>query len=85
MSENNIISEANHPGGKCPFSHGSATSPKSSGTTNKDWWPNHLNLSILHQHDKKSNPLGEEFDYAEEFNKLDYNALKKRPASPYDR
>ncbi|WP_054712717.1 catalase/peroxidase HPI [Bacillus sp. JCM 19041] len=77
MSENNIISEANHPGGKCPFSHGSATSPKSSGTTNKDWWPNHLNLSILHQHDKKSNPLGEEFDYAEEFNKLDYNALKK--------
>lgn len=77
MSENNIISEANHPGGKCPFSHGSATSPKFSGTTNKDWWPNHLNLSILHQHDKKSNPLGDEFDYAEEFNKLDYNALKK--------
>ncbi|WP_078391056.1 catalase/peroxidase HPI [Shouchella patagoniensis] len=77
MSENNIISEANHQGGKCPFSHGSTTSPKFSGTTNKDWWPNHLNLSILHQHDKKSNPLGEEFDYAEEFNKLDYDALKK--------
>ncbi|MED1562009.1 catalase/hydroperoxidase HPI(I) [Alkalihalobacillus alcalophilus ATCC 27647 = CGMCC 1.3604] len=80
MSENNIISEANHggnSGGKCPFSHGSTTSQKSSGTTNKDWWPNQLNLNILHQHDKKSNPLGEEFDYAEEFNKLDYDALKK--------
>lgn len=77
MSENNIISEANHSGGKCPFSHGSTTSPKSSGTTNKDWWPNHLNLSILHQHDKKTNPLGEEFNYAEEFEKLDYDALKQ--------
>ncbi|MDQ0268591.1 catalase/peroxidase HPI [Cytobacillus purgationiresistens] len=77
MTKNNIISEANHPEGKCPFSHGSATSQKSSGTTNKDWWPNQLNLNILHQHDKKSNPLGEEFDYAEEFNKLDYYALKQ--------
>ncbi|WP_246941703.1 catalase/peroxidase HPI [Bacillus pinisoli] len=63
--------------GKCPFNHGAATSPQTSGTTNKDWWPNQLNLNILHQHDKKSNPLGEEFDYAEEFQKLDYQALKK--------
>ncbi|TXC89376.1 catalase/peroxidase HPI [Metabacillus litoralis] len=64
-------------GGKCPFNHGSTTSPKVSGTTNKDWWPNQLNLNILHQHDKKSNPMGEEFNYAEEFKKLDYDALKK--------
>ncbi|GIN63633.1 catalase-peroxidase [Robertmurraya siralis] len=59
----------------CPF-HGGATSPKTSGTTNTDWWPNALNLNILHQHDKKSNPMGEDFDYAEEFKKLDYDALK---------
>ncbi|GMK40625.1 catalase-peroxidase [Paenibacillus sp. CCS19] len=63
--------------GKCPVMHGSATSYKSSGTSNRDWWPNQLNLSILHQHDRKSNPMGEDFDYAEEFQKLDYNALKQ--------
>lgn len=60
----------------CPF-HGGATSPKSSGTSNRDWWPNALNLNILRQHDKKSNPMGEDFDYAEEFLKLDYDALKQ--------
>ena len=63
--------------GKCPVHHGGATSPKSSGTSNKDWWPNQLNLNILHQHDRKSNPMGEDFDYAEEFKKLDYHALKQ--------
>lgn len=60
----------------CPF-HGGATSNKSSGKTNRDWWPNALNLNILHQHDRKPNPMGEEFDYAEEFKKLDYDALKQ--------
>jgi catalase-peroxidase len=60
----------------CPF-HGGATSNKSSGTANRDWWPNALNLNILHQHDRKSNPMGEDFDYAEEFKKLDYDALKQ--------
>ncbi|WP_127533995.1 catalase/peroxidase HPI [Paenibacillus kobensis] len=63
--------------GKCPFGHGSATSPQSSGTSNRDWWPNQLNLNILHQHDRKSNPMGEDFDYREEFQKLDYHALKQ--------
>ena len=63
--------------GKCPFHHGSATSLQSAGTTNRDWWPNQLNLSILHQHDRKSNPMDEDFDYAEEFEKLDYFALKE--------
>ena len=43
----------------------------------EDWWPNQLNLNILHQHDKKSNPMGEDFDYRKEFKKLDYDALKK--------
>ncbi|WP_449622056.1 catalase/peroxidase HPI [Robertmurraya sp. Marseille-Q9965] len=60
----------------CPF-HGGATSAKTSGTTNKDWWPNALNLNILRQHDKKSNPMGEDFDYLEELKKLDYDALKQ--------
>lgn len=63
--------------GKCPVMHGAATSNKSGGTSNRDWWPNQLNLNILHQHDKKSNPMGEYFDYAEEFKKLDYHALKQ--------
>ncbi|MEO0249884.1 MAG: catalase/peroxidase HPI [candidate division WOR-3 bacterium] len=47
------------------------------GRTNRDWWPDQLNLDILHQHSSKSNPMGEEFNYAEEFKKLDYAALKK--------
>jgi catalase-peroxidase len=47
------------------------------GTSNRDWWPNQLNLKILHQHSAKSNPMGEEFNYAEEFKKLDLEALKK--------
>ncbi|RNB88465.1 catalase/peroxidase HPI [Brevibacillus nitrificans] len=63
--------------GKCPFSHGSTTSHHPSATSNKHWWPNQLNLNILHQHDRKSNPMGEDFDYAEEFKKLDYQALKQ--------
>ena len=62
---------------KCPVMHGSLTNNSSGGTSNKDWWPNQLNLSILHQHDKKSDPMDEGFDYAEEFQKLDYEALKK--------
>ncbi len=63
--------------GKCPVMHGGATSHKSGGTSNRDWWPNQLNLNILHQHDRKSNPMGEDFDYAEEFKKLEYHALKQ--------
>ena len=47
------------------------------GRTNRDWWPNQLNLDILHQHSSKSNPMGEDFNYAEEFKKLDFAALKK--------
>jgi catalase-peroxidase len=61
---------------QCPF-HGSITNQSSNRTTNKDWWPNQLNLSILHQHDRKTNPHDEEFDYAAEFQKLDYWALKE--------
>ena len=56
---------------KCPFGHGSA------GTTNRDWWPNQLRLDLLAQHSSKSNPLGDEFDYAKAFKGLDYKALKR--------
>ena len=62
---------------KCPVMHGAVTSNSSSGTSNRDWWPNQLNLSILHQHDKKSNPMDLNFNYREEFKKLDYNSLKQ--------
>ena len=57
--------------------HGSATSNKGISTSNKDWWPNQLNINILHQHDKRSNPMSQDFNYREEFKKLDYFALKK--------
>jgi len=63
----------NNSSGKCPVMHGSVTK---SGESNTDWWPNALNLDILHQHDTKTNPLGEEFNYAEEFKKLDLEAVK---------
>ena len=62
---------------KCPVMHGSLSSNDSTGTSNKDWWPNQLNLSILHQHDKKSDPMDDGFDYSEAFKQLDYEALKK--------
>ena len=55
---------------KCPFHHAAG------GTTNKDWWPNQLRVDLLNQHSNKSNPLGGKFNYAEQFKKLDYKALK---------
>ncbi|MDA9131281.1 catalase/peroxidase HPI [Gammaproteobacteria bacterium] len=63
--------------GKCPVIHGSLSTNSSTGTSNKDWWPNQLNLNILHQHDQKGDPMDADFDYQEEFQKLDYQALKK--------
>ncbi len=63
--------------GKCPVMHGGMTSAKSVGTANSDWWPNQLNLKILHQNSSLSDPMGTGFNYAEEFKKLDYEALKR--------
>jgi catalase-peroxidase len=57
--------------GKCPFHHVAGA-----GAANKDWWPNPLRVDLLNQHSSKSNPLGTQFDYAEQFKKLDYRALK---------
>ena len=63
---------------KCPVMHGGGmTSSTSDKRSNQDWWPKSLNLNILHQHDRKSNPMGEDFDYAEAFKSLDYEGLKK--------
>jgi len=62
---------------KCPVMHGSTTINKGTSTTNRDWWPNQLNINILHQNDKRSNPMSIDFNYREEFKKLDYFALKK--------
>ena len=74
--------------GGCPFNHQGAQAPVTTteqcpihqaagqGTTIEDWWPNQLKVDILHQHDARSNPMELDFDYAKEFNKLDYEALK---------
>ena len=69
---------SNETQGKCPVMHGAATTNSSESSTSvRDWWPNNLNLNILHQHDGKSNPMEDSFDYKEEFAKIDYEALKK--------
>jgi len=62
---------------KCPVTGKTHKPIAGMGTSNQEWWPNQLNLRILHQHSKKSNPMGEDFNYAEEFKKLDFKALKK--------
>ncbi len=63
--------------GACPFGHGSVTTAADNGTSNRDWWPNQLNLAILRQNSSLSNPMGSAFNYAEKFNALDLNTLKK--------
>ncbi|WP_319761253.1 catalase/peroxidase HPI [Maridesulfovibrio sp.] len=62
---------------KCPVTGQTSSQIAGSGTSNKDWWPNQLNLNILHQHSAKSDPMDKDFNYAEEFKKLDLEALKK--------
>jgi len=62
---------------KCPFTGGAVKQSAGGGTKNSDWWPNQLNLNILRQHSSLSNPMGEDFNYAEEFKKLDLDAVKK--------
>ncbi len=63
--------------GKCPVTGKMGSTAGNRGTSNREWWPNQLNLGILHQHHPISNPLGPDFNYAEEFKKLDLDALKK--------
>ncbi len=63
--------------GKCPFHAAGGARAQQGAQSNAQWWPNQLNLSILHQHQAVSNPMDADFDYHEEFKKLDFAALKK--------
>ncbi|PPK87389.1 catalase-peroxidase [Neolewinella xylanilytica] len=74
--DNGKVWEVNESSRSCPFLSG-AHSTASAGTSNRDWWPNALNLSILRQHNEKSDPMGKDFDYAKEFESLDLEALKQ--------
>ena len=65
--------DVNAVAGGCPVMHGGITT---TGVSNMSWWPNALNLDILHQHDTKTNPTGKDFNYREEVKKLDVEALK---------
>ncbi len=69
--------DGNSGGGKCPFMHGKGSSAIFGARSLRDWWPNQLNLKILHQHTALSSPMGPAFSYAEEFKKLDIEALKQ--------
>jgi catalase-peroxidase len=61
---------------KCPVSHGSKSQHTQGSMSNKEWWPNQIDLKILHQHDRKSDPMDEDYEYREEFKTLDYTSLK---------
>ncbi|MEQ8805437.1 MAG: hypothetical protein RIE16_06655, partial [Rhodospirillales bacterium] len=67
-----MVAKATNTAGKCPVMHSAPSNASSTGRSNRDWWPNQLNLGILHQHSEKSNPMGPGFDYAKEFKKLKY-------------
>src|SRR6201995_1636250 len=73
LSDINSPSEA----AKCPFLNGSLKQSAGGGTRNRDWWPNQLKLNILRQNSSLSNPMGDDFNYAEEFKSLDLDAVKK--------
>ncbi|EIJ37279.1 catalase/peroxidase HPI [Galbibacter orientalis DSM 19592] len=77
MTSDNNFSHGSTGSGKCPFSGAAPKHSAGGGTSNKDWWPNRLKVNILRQHSSLSNPMGDNFNYAEEFKKLDYQALKK--------
>ena len=65
---------------KCPFNHTQAVNPSinpGNGTSPSDWWPNQLKLGLLHQHNTKSNPMGDDFDYAAAFKTLNLEAVKQ--------
>ncbi len=81
MKKNNhsksTIYNVNTEAAKCPFLNGELNQVAGGGTSNRDWWPNQLKLNILRQHSNLSNPMGEDFDYAEAFKSLDLDAVKK--------
>jgi catalase-peroxidase len=78
--ENKPTETAMEEKGKCPFGFDKGQSAGSTlqgeGPTNKHWWPNQLDLTVLRQHSNLSNPMGDDYDYADQFNSVDYEALK---------
>ncbi|MGA8855449.1 MAG: catalase/peroxidase HPI, partial [Christiangramia sp.] len=74
--DNHKVWEVNE-SSKCPFMGGALNNTAGGGTSNRDWWPNQLNLDILRQHSSLTDPMDEDFDYAEEFKSLDLNAVKQ--------
>ncbi|HOI33412.1 MAG TPA: hypothetical protein PLC47_11630, partial [Bacteroidales bacterium] len=77
MEHQNKNPHASSAESKCPVTGNKANPVAGSGTSNRDWWPNKLNLNILRQHSSKSNPMGSDFNYAEAFKSLDLAAVKK--------
>jgi catalase-peroxidase len=77
MEQDQTMAHINHEGAKCPFHGGAPKQTAGSGTRNRDWWPNQLKLTILRQNSSLSNPMGDTFNYAEEFKSLDLAAVKK--------
>ncbi len=75
-SDNHKVWEVNE-SSKCPFMGGALNQSAGNGTSNRDWWPNQLNLGILRQHSALSDPMDKDFNYAEEFQKLDLKAVKE--------
>ncbi|MBP9792720.1 MAG: catalase/peroxidase HPI [Flavobacterium sp.] len=73
----NYNADSTSGGGKCPFNHGQSKQTAGAGTSNKNWWPNRLNLDILRQHSSLSDPMDKDFNYAAEFQKLDLASIKK--------
>ncbi|WP_194774560.1 catalase/peroxidase HPI [Pararhodonellum marinum] len=71
------VYDMNTSSGKCPFSGGAMKQSAGGGTRNRDWWPNQLRVNILRQNSSLSNPMGEDFNYAEQFKNLDYEGLKR--------
>jgi len=68
---------AGETGGKCPVMHGVRTVMTGGSRSNRDWWPNQLNLSVLHQNSPVADPMGPDFDYAAEFKSLDLAAVRR--------
>jgi catalase-peroxidase len=77
MEQHDASAQANGGTGKCPFTGAWPRSHAGAGRSNRDWWPNQVNLGILRQHGAASNPMGREFDYAKEFQTLDLAAVKQ--------
>ncbi len=76
-TSSNATYQGNNDAGKCPFLNGELHQAAGGGTTNRDWWPNQLNLNILRQHSSLADPMDDDFNYAEEFKSLDLEAVKK--------